>query len=91
MATFDVWISEAKTSKSGKKYAVMHSQSDVNMREEGYSNWDANAPFHMVRVNKFTVFVQCENYVRGKMVKSWRAKKTFTNKVDAMDYFKSIK
>lgn len=91
MANFDIWISESKTTKSGKKYAVHHRHLEFIMKMDGYANDDVNAPTMWTELNKFSVMVLCENYQRGKTVKTWRAHKTFDNKIDAMAYFKKLK
>lgn len=85
------WISKLKTSKNGKKYAVAHRHVEFFRKPEGVPNDVAAECTEKVIADTYNVYILRENYLRGKMVKSWRIVKSYENKNDAMNHWENIK
>lgn len=85
------WISKAKTAKNGKKYAVAHHHVEFFRKPEGTPNDVAAVCSEKVVADTYKVYALCENYSRGKMVKTWRMVKCFDHKNDAIQFWENIK
>lgn len=85
------WISKAKTAKNGKKYAVAHHHVEFFRKPDGIPNDVAAECTEKVVADTYKVYVLCENYSRGKMVKTWRMVKSYQNKSDAINHWENIK